>query len=69
MTTINMRKLMPDRLFLYYFCVDSMTYVGYSIHILGEIYFFFLNGKFGSLTDYWSIIVPPVEPPDHIHLH
>ncbi|KAJ0822319.1 hypothetical protein HanPSC8_Chr16g0730631 [Helianthus annuus] len=39
MTTINMRKLvLPDRLFLYYFCVDSMTYVGYSIHILGEIY-------------------------------
>ncbi|KAF5823708.1 putative non-reducing end alpha-L-arabinofuranosidase [Helianthus annuus] len=32
-------------------------------------FFFFLNGKFRSLTDHWSIIVPPAEPPDHIHLH
>ncbi|MFS7965272.1 hypothetical protein Hanom_Chr09g00760281 [Helianthus anomalus] len=37
--------------------------------IKGLIDDFFLNGKFGSLTDYWSIIVPPEEPPDHIHLH
>ncbi|KAM0019124.1 hypothetical protein Hdeb2414_s0026g00681881 [Helianthus debilis subsp. tardiflorus] len=34
-----------------------------------SFFFFFLYGKFGSLTDHWSIIVPPEEPPDHIHLH
>ncbi|KAJ0881192.1 hypothetical protein HanRHA438_Chr10g0471641 [Helianthus annuus] len=33
------------------------------------VFFFFLNGKFRSLTGHWSIIVPPAEPPDHIHLH
>ncbi|MFS7954673.1 hypothetical protein Hanom_Chr07g00633291 [Helianthus anomalus] len=32
-----------------------------------SFFFFFLNGKFGSLTDHWSIIVPPEKPPDHIH--
>ncbi|MFS7991207.1 hypothetical protein Hanom_Chr12g01068081 [Helianthus anomalus] len=37
------------------------------IHIV--LYVFFLNGKLGSLTDHWSIIVSPAEPPDHIHLH
>ncbi|KAJ0817285.1 hypothetical protein HanPI659440_Chr00c07g0717681 [Helianthus annuus] len=31
--------------------------------------YFFFNGKFGLLTDHWSIIVPPAEPPDHVHLH
>ncbi|MFS8025533.1 hypothetical protein Hanom_Chr16g01476201 [Helianthus anomalus] len=42
-----------------------------SIHIpyLKCVINFFLNDKFGSLTDYWSIIVPPAEPPDHIYLH
>ncbi|MFS7979684.1 hypothetical protein Hanom_Chr10g00930601 [Helianthus anomalus] len=41
--------------------IRSYDYVCTKIH--------FFNGKFGSLTNHWSIIVPPAEPPDHIHLH
>ncbi|MFS7992987.1 hypothetical protein Hanom_Chr12g01088731 [Helianthus anomalus] len=47
-----------------------MIYVKSETYVLGVrcifFFFFFLNGKFGSLTDHWSIIVPPAEPPDHI---
>ncbi|MFS8011709.1 putative glucomannan 4-beta-mannosyltransferase [Helianthus anomalus] len=39
-----------------------------SMHtIVGRCFFF--NGKLGLLTYYWSIIVSPTEPSDHIHLH
>ncbi|MFS7888830.1 hypothetical protein Hanom_Chr00s000002g01599701 [Helianthus anomalus] len=54
--------------FIAYNILDQFIQNDISISI-SNIYLFSLNGKFGSLTDHWSIIVPPAEPPDHIHLH
>ncbi|KAJ0917874.1 hypothetical protein HanRHA438_Chr05g0211021 [Helianthus annuus] len=52
--------------------VKFVTLLIISFFIYFQLFFFFgffFNGKFESLTDHWSIIVPSAEPPDHIHLH